>query len=258
MISFGTSAGCFSSSNLLGEDIPTAQYLEPELKEHPAGIQKSEEQPQELPAEAVKERKPHFVSTAPGFGHRIALTYDDGPTPSITNSILNDLEKRKLRATFFMIGNKVKAYKSLANEVAAAGHEVANHTYTHPNLKKLSSSRVEYEIHKTQEVIEQVTGKVPTWFRPPYGAFHKKQGEIPMGEGLGIAYWSVDPRDWARPGASRIVSHIYKNTTPGSIVLLHDLHKQTADATPDVLDRLLERSFNFTTMSGILGEPYHA
>ncbi|MEM9399787.1 MAG: polysaccharide deacetylase family protein [Verrucomicrobiota bacterium] len=201
-------------------------------------------------------RKPHFVNSGPGFGNRVALTYDDGPTPDVTDVILEELARRKLRATFFMIGNKIKAYPSLAKEVAAAGHEIANHTLTHPKLNRLSEKRVDYEIKKTQEIMQDVIGKNPVWFRPPYGAFRKNQGSIPMQHDLGIAYWSVDPRDWAKPGTKHIITHISKRTTAGSIILLHDLHKQTAQATPGVLDQLQEQAFNLTTMSGFLGHPY--
>ncbi|MEO0454542.1 MAG: polysaccharide deacetylase family protein [Verrucomicrobiota bacterium] len=198
----------------------------------------------------------HFVHKGPGLGKRICLTYDDGPTPGVTDKVLNELDKRDIKATFFMIGRKVKQYASLAKEVAAAGHEVANHTYTHPVLSKLSSQRVSSELDQCQKVIEDIIGSTPVWFRPPYGAFRTNQGAIPRGKHLGVAYWSVDPRDWARPGVSTIVRKITQGTRPGSIILLHDLHHQTAQATGPVLDQLLDRHFSFTPMSGFLGDPY--
>lgn len=198
----------------------------------------------------------HFVNSGPGFGNRIALTYDDGPTPGVTDRILADLSKRNLRATFFMIGKKAEAYRSLAKEVADAGHEIANHTYTHPALNRLAQDRVEYEIRKAQDVLAEVTGREPAWFRPPYGAFRTNQGPIPRAVSLGVALWSVDPRDWAKPGASSIVQRVVSTTRAGSIVLLHDLHSQTADANPGLLDQLVDRNFNFTPLSAFLGAPY--
>ncbi|MEM6821388.1 MAG: polysaccharide deacetylase family protein [Verrucomicrobiota bacterium] len=202
-------------------------------------------------------QKAHCVYQGPGFGNRIALTYDDGPTPRITDKILNDLAERNVKATFFMIGRKVLQNPSLAKEVADAGHELANHTFTHPTLNRLPNNRVFDELKKCQDAIGEVTGQDPVWFRPPYGAFRNgNQGPIARSHHLGVAYWSVDPRDWARPGARKITSHILNRTRPGSIILLHDLKRQTADATPAVLDGLLEKDFYFTPMSGFLGDPY--
>jgi peptidoglycan/xylan/chitin deacetylase (PgdA/CDA1 family) len=200
----------------------------------------------------------HFVNSGPGFGNRLALTFDDGPSPGVTDRVLEELAKRNLRATFFMIGSKVAAYKSLAKEVFDAGHELANHTYTHPKLSSLSSERVTQELQKTQDILAEITGRVPNWFRPPYGAFNREgQGSIPRGKDLGVAYWSVDPRDWAQPGVRSIVEHIAKNAKPGSIILLHDLHRQTADATGEVLDRLEDKAYRLTQLSRFLGKPYH-
>jgi peptidoglycan/xylan/chitin deacetylase (PgdA/CDA1 family) len=201
--------------------------------------------------------KAHVVNRGPGFANRISLTYDDGPSPGVTDKVLEELRRRKLKATFFMIGNKAEAYPSLAREVADAGHEIANHTYTHPALNRLSADRVDYELQKAQEVIANATGKQADWFRPPYGAFRPAdQGAIPRAKSLGVAMWSVDPRDWAKPGTSSIIQRVTTAAHPGSIILLHDLHSQTAEATGELLDRLLERNYAFATLSQLLGSPY--
>lgn len=199
----------------------------------------------------------YVVNQGPGFAKRVALTFDDGPSPGVTDKVLAELDRRRLKATFFMIGKKAELYPALAAEVAAAGHEVANHSYTHPALSRLPTDRVEYEIFKAQDVIAQATGRQPVWFRPPYGAFRPAdQGAIPRAKSLGIAMWSVDPRDWAKPGSQAIVQRVTSHARPGSIILLHDLHDQTAQATGDLLDRLLDQSFNLTTMTQLLGNPY--
>ena len=199
----------------------------------------------------------HWVTHGPGFGNRIALTFDDGPTPGVTELVLKELGSRKLRATFFMIGSNVKAFPSLAKEVADAGHEIGNHSWDHPMLLTMSDEKVDSQLQRTQDIIHEATGKVPVWFRPPYGAFSKdRQGHIPASKGLGIAIWSVDPRDWSQPGAANIISRVVTATSPGSIVLLHDLHAQTAAAVPAMLDQLEEKDFNMTHLSGFLGAPY--
>lgn len=208
------------------------------------------------PPEGETQTSAHFVNKGPGFNNRIALTYDDGPSPGVTETVLKELDKRSLTATFFMIGKKAEMYPGLAKDVADAGHEIANHTYTHPALSSLKQDRVNYELQKAQDVLHNVTGKNPVWFRPPYGAFRKDQGPIPRSKSLGVAMWSVDPRDWARPGASAIVQRVVSMTLPGSIILLHDLHSQTAEATGALLDQLMEKNYHFTSLSHFLGDPY--
>ncbi|MDX6767499.1 MAG: polysaccharide deacetylase family protein [Candidatus Methylacidiphilales bacterium] len=208
------------------------------------------------PDEAKTRLNAHFVNHGPGFNNRLALTFDDGPTPGVTEIVLKELARRSIPATFFMIGRNADAYPSLAKEVAAAGHEIGNHSYTHPALSGLSEERVNYELQKTQDVLEGINGRPPAWFRPPYGAFRRDQGPIPRCKSLGVALWSVDPRDWSRPGSSTIVQRVVSAAAPGSIVLLHDLHSQTAEACGAMLDQLMEKDFQFVRLSQLLGEPY--
>jgi peptidoglycan/xylan/chitin deacetylase (PgdA/CDA1 family) len=203
-----------------------------------------------------KELSAMYVNHGPGFGRRIAITFDDGPTPGVTEVVLEALHKRSLKATFFMIGHRVKESPELAKKVFEAGHEIGNHSFTHPKLSSLSDERVAQEIGGCQEIIHQTLNIKPVWFRPPYGAFRKSQGSFAVAESVGVAYWSVDPRDWSQPGSSAITARVLNETKPGSIILMHDLHKQTAEAVANTLDGLLEREFEFTTLSGFLGKPY--
>jgi len=200
----------------------------------------------------------HFVHGGPGFGRRIALTFDDGPRPGTTEIVLAELAKRNLKATFFIIGANAKLYPDLVKAVHEGGHEVANHSYTHPQLSKLSNEKVKQELERTQEAIYNSCGVLPVWFRPPYGAFRVNQGPIPRAMDLGVAYWSVDPLDWKKPGVATITSRVLSQTRPGSIVLMHDIHQQTATAVPAIFDGLLEKNYVMTSMSGFLGHPYPA
>ncbi len=197
------------------------------------------------------------VSKGPGFGRRISITFDDGPRPGTTEAVLDALSKRNLKATFFMIGKNVDAYPALAKRVLDEGHEIANHSYTHPALMKLSDEKVREELNRCQDSIEKATGCSPIWFRPPYGSFdNKRQGKLALERRLSISYWSVDPRDWAKPGVQRVIDSVLAQTQPGAIILLHDIHQSTVEAVPTILDSLLDRDYTFTTMSGFLGEPY--
>jgi peptidoglycan/xylan/chitin deacetylase (PgdA/CDA1 family) len=200
--------------------------------------------------------EPNFVNSGPGFARRIALTLDDGPCPGVTEVILNALEKRKIKATFFMIGRRVQAATSLGREVVSAGHEIGNHTQNHIPLSKYTPQRVENEIAQCQGIIQDRLSFSPRWFRPPYGAFRRNQGLIPLAHQLGIAFWNIDPQDWRRPGVDKIVSVVTNQTRPGAIILLHDIHQQTAEAIDQLLDNLLEQEFNFVTLTQFLGLPY--
>jgi peptidoglycan/xylan/chitin deacetylase (PgdA/CDA1 family) len=199
---------------------------------------------------------PRFIGSGSGFGNRIAITFDDGPTPGITNVILDELKARNLRSTFFMIGQRCAAAPDLACRVRDEGHEICNHTFTHPKLNTLADNRVEWELQMCTETIHKATNHVPTWLRPPYGAFRKNQGFMPASQSLGVVLWSVDPRDWSQPGEDKIFNVILGETRPGSIILCHELHRQTPNVIGRVLDALLEKGFEFTNISNLLGQQY--
>jgi peptidoglycan/xylan/chitin deacetylase (PgdA/CDA1 family) len=196
------------------------------------------------------------ISHGPGFGWKIALTFDDGPWPGITDRIVGELQKREIPATFFMLGERVEAAPTLAREVLSRGHEIGNHTFSHAKLSSLPRARVEEEVQRCLDALAHHVNYRPVWFRPPYGALRKDQAELIASKGMGIVYWSVDTRDWSQPGIEHIINVVLKETAPGSIVLLHDLHRQTADALPRILDGLVTRGFEFATVSGLLGSPF--
>ncbi|MCE0523372.1 MAG: polysaccharide deacetylase family protein [Methylacidiphilales bacterium] len=206
----------------------------------------------EIAKEATRGVKIDFITSGPPDGNRIALTFDDGPTPGVTDLILDDLARRKLHATFFMIGRRIAAAPDLARRVLAEGHEIGNHTFTHPKLTTLPDAQVEEEIQKTQDIMGKILNHRPVWFRPPYGALRPNQTAVLRMRGLGVVLWSVDPGDWAQPGTDKIIGTVLAETRPGSIILCHDAHRQTADGTGAMLDGLLERGLAFTTLSSLL------
>jgi peptidoglycan/xylan/chitin deacetylase (PgdA/CDA1 family) len=198
------------------------------------------------------EKEIPFINSGPADGNRIAMTFDDGPTPGVTEVVLDELRKRGLHATFFMIGRQVVAAPELARRVAAEGHEIGNHTFNHVKLSTLSDRQVEEEIQKTQDALGEIAQ--PAWLRPPYGAFRRNQAGLAREKKIGVVFWSVDSRDWSQPGEARIVDTVLSQTKPGSIILCHDLHRQTAESIPRMLDGLLERGLNFVTLSALLVE----
>jgi peptidoglycan-N-acetylglucosamine deacetylase len=204
-------------------------------------------------AEPAQNAKIEFITSGPPDGNRVALTFDDGPTPGVTDLILDELQRRKLHATFFMIGQRIAAAPDLARRVLAEGHDVGNHTFTHPKLTTLADREVEAEIQKTQDIMREVLNHRAAWFRPPYGELRQNQAGLLSSKGLGTVLWNVDPGDWSQPGEAKIVGTILAETKPGSIIVCHDLHRQTADSVGPILDGLLECGFTFATLSTLLG-----
>jgi peptidoglycan/xylan/chitin deacetylase (PgdA/CDA1 family) len=171
------------------------------------------------PAKAKPESPMFYIEDGP---KAIALTIDAGPSPVYTPQVLQLLEKYQVTATFSMIGIEVDAYPGVVRDVAAAGQMIANHTWTHADLAGLTPAAVADQMNRATDPIHKVTGKVPTLFRAPYGAWSSAILRQCAKTGMTPLDWSVDPRDWARPGVTSIVSNIMRNTQTGSIILEHD------------------------------------
>lgn len=186
----------------------------------------------------------------------VAMTFDDGPHPTHTPRLLDMLKERGLRATFYLIGNRVVQYPQIARRIAEEGHEIGNHSWSHPFMDRLSDAAVTREIDQTTDAIFQVTGRPPVTFRPPYGAFSRRQRTgLHTARSLPTILWSVDPQDWRRPGAQTVARRILQNARPGGIILSHDIHRGTIDAMPQTLNGLAQGGLTCVTVSQILGWP---
>jgi peptidoglycan-N-acetylglucosamine deacetylase len=177
---------------------------------------------------------------------KVALTFDDGPDPRVTTKILATLKKYDAQATFFMLGSRVEYYPEIAKDVINAGHELGNHTWTHPNLTNASIKKINSEITRTSAIIEKVTGTKADIFRPPYGAINKtvrQQTDLP------VILWDVDTLDWKHRNANQLLAHVKKSTRDGSIILMHDIHQSTADGLEAVLAYLDGEGYTFVTVS---------
>jgi peptidoglycan-N-acetylglucosamine deacetylase len=208
-----------------------------------------------LPAEEAA-LHPSYPTTRPLYyidddpARAIALTIDDGPSPVYTPQVLRLLQQYRVTATFSMIGTQVAANPQLARDVADAGHVIANHTWTHANLPGLAAQDIYAQMTRASDAIHAATGVQPGLFRAPYGAWSPTVIEQCERMRMVPVDWSVDPRDWARPGVASIVSNIMANTRPGSIILEHDgggNRSQTVAALRIVLPRLLAAGFRFQT-----------
>ncbi len=183
----------------------------------------------------------------------VAMTFDDGPHKTLTPRLLDILKERGIKATFFVVGRNVAEYPEIAKRIVDEGHEIANHTWSHPWLTRLSDSSVRRQLQKTSDVIENCAGVKPVLFRPPYGALRKRQRAwIFKDFGYPEVLWTVDPLDWKRPGVSVVTRRIVDGASPGAIILAHDIHESTIDAMPGTLDQLRAKGFEFATMSDLI------
>ena len=206
------------------------------------------------------------------FGYKpgkIALTFDDGPDPQWTPQILDILKAKHVPATFFVIGGNVEANPDLVQRILAEGHELGNHTYTHPNLADTPSQAVSLELNATQRLIQALTGRSLVLFRPPYlgDAEPGDSGEIvPVEIAQGLGYITlgehIDPIDWALPGADVIVARALHDVdhptadSHGNTILLHDAggdRSQTVAALPLLIDALRKRGYQFVPASSLIG-----
>ena len=186
-------------------------------------------------------------------GPYVAITFDDGPHGQNTPRLLDMLKQRNIKATFFVVGECVREYPAIMKRIAAEGHEVANHSWSHPQLTKMAEGSVTEQLQKTHDAIIDTTGVAPRLMRPPYGAFTANQrGWANAKWGYKTILWDVDPLDWKVRNAERVKTEILRHTVAGSIILAHDIHKSTIDAMPDTLDGLTGRGFKFVTVSELL------
>ncbi|WP_303969351.1 polysaccharide deacetylase family protein [Sporosarcina ureae] len=176
----------------------------------------------------------------------IALTFDDGPDPIYTVRILKTLDKYNAKATFFMLGNRVNSYPAIAKKVAEAGHEIGNHSWNHPSLTGVTDTELLSEVTGTSEIIKAATGKTATVFRPPYGAVDDRVRESTK---LPVVLWNVDTLDWEHHDPELLLKHVTDATRSGSIILMHDIHKSTADGLDAVLENLQSQGYKFVTVS---------
>ncbi len=188
----------------------------------------------------------------------IALTFDDGPNAVNTLELLEVLEKHKAKATFFVLGNKAEKQPDMLKKMTQAGHEIGNHSYSHADFNGKSDEFILEEIKKTNDIINQITGHTPKFFRPPGGYLSYAMVDLTKQEGLTIGYWTwqQDSKDW-RDGTTsvQIAKHIKKNIKPGQIIVLHDgvsNGMQTVKAMDLLIPDLNQLGYRLVTLSELL------
>ncbi|ACL58908.1 chitooligosaccharide deacetylase NodB [Methylobacterium nodulans] len=201
---------------------------------------------------------------ADGRGHHsVYLTFDDGPNPRCTPDILDVLAEHRVPATFCVIGAYAANEPELIQRMIAEGHEVANHTMTHPDLSRSESGEIQREILWANRVIRMTCPQaLLRHMRAPYGSWTEEVLTTAARAGLAALHWSVDPRDWSRPGVDAIVDAVLSSVRPGAIVLLHDgcppselapcthagLRDQTVVALARLIPELHSRGFTIRSL----------
>ncbi len=216
------------------------------------------------PAEAQKEISAPAAPPAPAGpqitfssvhvdGPYVAMTFDDGPSASLTPKLLDLLAAHHMKATFFVVGQNAADHPEILRRAVREGHEIANHSWSHPNLGKMGDDAVRRELQKTDDAIKAAIGARPTLMRPPYGSITARQKSwIHESFGYRIIIWDVDPLDWKRPGPSAVTHRIVSEARPGSIILAHDIHPPTIEAMPATFDQLEAKGFKFVTVTELL------
>lgn len=181
----------------------------------------------------------------------IALTFDDGPGPH-TTELLDVLKSRGVRASFFDIGSNVRRYPALVKRQADEGHTVGNHTYNHPSLTLVSDDAITREITSTNDAIQAITGRKPRYLRPPNGAINAHVATLVGAQGMTSVLWSVDTRDWAGRNVDIIYNRIIAGARPGSIIILHDIHRTSVETVARSVDKLRTQGYEFVTLDDML------
>ena len=182
---------------------------------------------------------------------KIALTFDDGPHPVYTEELLDGLKKRKVLATFFLIGNNIEGNEEIVKRMAKEGHLIGSHTYNHVQLNKLSESKAKEEVLKGCNKIYETTGVYTSFVRPPFGEWKKNLDfcvtMIPVS-------WNVDSLDWKLQNTEKIVKRVVKDVKEGDIILMHDIFETSVQAAFQIIDALEKENYEFVTVDELLLE----
>jgi peptidoglycan-N-acetylglucosamine deacetylase len=185
-------------------------------------------------------------STSQAAADIVRLTFDDGPVRTNTPRVLDVLSHYRVKATFFVIGQRARRHPLLVRREYREGHSVQNHTYTHPDLTTLGPVEIRRELRATNRAIKAAGVPRPHRFRPPRGVTNARVRSVGASLGLIQTLWSVDPHDWEDPPASVICRRVVSNVRPGSIVLLHDgTGTNTVEALPCIIKRLRAQGYGF-------------
>ena len=181
----------------------------------------------------------------------IALTFDDGPG-QYAGTLLDTLKKYDAKATFFLEGQYVKSRPSYVKRMAAEGHELGNHSYSHPDFTKSEAGTIRSEIQKTQDAVKKAAGVEPKLLRPPYGMADLQVSEIAAEFGMPMTLWTGGSQDWSSKNVEAIKKKTLEVAERDGIILMHDWVKQTVDGMPSIIKSLQNKGYHLVTVSEVV------
>jgi peptidoglycan/xylan/chitin deacetylase (PgdA/CDA1 family) len=185
----------------------------------------------------------------------VALTFDDGPDNTFTPAVLDVLKAKQVRATFFLIGNRVEEYPDIAKRIIDEGHVIGNHTYSHPNTGRPMGEQLRKEIEQMEATLARFNVAPSYLFRPPYGALSAPAALEIANFGYRLALWSVDSLDWRGLSKEEVVKNIMTQMGPGRVILQHSAGGPGEDlsgsvlALSEVIDTLKQQGYSFMTIN---------
>ncbi len=185
---------------------------------------------------------------------QVAISFDAAWGDEQTEELLNILEKNNVKATFFLVGDWVDKYPDDVKEIHKRGHDIGNHSDTHPHMTQLDLSGQTKEVQACNDKIKAITGAAPTLFRPPYGDYDNNLVNCVKGLGMYCVQWDVDSLDWKDPSPEKMVETVLSKVTDGSIVLMHNGAKNTPAALPKIIKGIRDKGFEIVLIKDLLPE----
>jgi len=202
-----------------------------------------------------------FVLSASRDTRKVALTFDDVPDPRFTPAVLDVLRDKKVSATFFVVGTRSAKHPEILRRIHREGHNIGNHSFSHPDLSKLSLEKVQGQIGRAEKVIQAIVGFKPRLIRPPYGEILPSHLEWARNQGYTVVNWDVDSSDWRQLSAQEVYGNVTRTVRPGSVVLMHagggagQNLSGTVMALPRMIDRLRAQGYELVTLTELLSIP---
>lgn len=183
---------------------------------------------------------------------KIAISFDAAWGDEFTDEILDILDEHKIKTTFFLVAFWIDKYPDMAKKIHERGHEIGNHSTTHPHMSRLSKEQIVNELKTTGDKIAEITGKDPVVFRPPFGDYNNLLIETAEELGYSTIQWDLDSLDWKELGVQPVVDRIIRNVKKGSIVLFHNNAKHVSEFLPLVLEKLQEQDYEIVPVSELI------
>ncbi len=183
---------------------------------------------------------------------KIAISFDAAWGDEFTQEILDILKEYNIKSTFFLVGFWADEYPHQVKKIHEAGHEIGNHSSTHPDLAKISQEEIIHELNVTGEKIEKITGKKPILFRPPFGSYNNTLLTTAEDLGYYTIQWDVDSLDWKEEGVDPIIQRVKSKVQNGSIVLFHNNAKYMTQALPKILEHLQSEGYKIVPISELI------